>query len=87
MRSSPDQTTRIHGNTHGSSSDSSQLWHEICRPQIHGYDLIDAVFLSPTRFVSIADEKVARVFDAPRSFVSLSKHLGILPETEDESEV
>ncbi|KAL5530306.1 ELP2_1 [Sanghuangporus sanghuang] len=82
----PDQTTRIHGDVLTSSTGGAESWHEICRPQVHGYDLIDAVFLTPTRFVSIADEKVARVFDAPRSFVSLSKHLGILPDVEDEVE-
>lgn len=54
---------------------------------MHGYDLHDAVFLSSTRFVSIADEKVARVFDAPRSFVMLCKHLGCLSDAEGESEV
>ena len=83
----PDQTTRIHGDVKQGSNSEEQSWHEICRPQVHGYDLIDAVFLSPTRFVSIADEKVARVFDAPRSFVSLSKHLGILSDAENENEV
>ncbi|EJD01322.1 WD40 repeat-like protein [Fomitiporia mediterranea MF3/22] len=84
----PDQTTRIHGDTKSGSRDEFESWHEICRPQVHGYDLVDAVFLGPTRFVSIADEKVARVFDAPRSFISLSKHLGILSESAygDESE-
>ncbi|KAL5487931.1 ELP2_1 [Sanghuangporus weigelae] len=82
----PDQTTRIHGNVLASSTGGAELWHEICRPQVHGYDLIDAVFLTSTRFVSIADEKVARVFDAPRSFVSLCKHLGILPDIDDEAE-
>ena len=57
-----DQTTRIHGaiptTTPGGSS--VPVWHEIARPQVHGYDLISAVFLAPLRFVSIADEKVAR---------------------------
>lgn len=79
----PDQTTRIHGNI--KSKDQTQgCWHEICRPQVHGYDLVDATFLGATRFVSIADEKVARVFDAPRTFVTLAKHLGILSADESE---
>ena len=51
---------------------------------MHGYDLVDAAFLDPTRFVSIADEKVARVFEASRTFVTLSKHIGILSEEESE---
>ena len=78
----PDQTTRIHGNT-AAETGAKEQWHEICRPQVHGYDLVDSVFLSPTRFVSIADEKVARVFDAPQSFIILCKNLKILPNTED----
>ena len=49
---------------------------------MHGYDLVDATFLDATRFVSIADEKVARVFEASRTFVTLSKHIGILSEEE-----
>ena len=81
----PDQTTRIHGNSNPDESGQEQ-WHEICRPQVHGYDLVDSVFLSPSRFVSIADEKVARVFDAPQSFISLSKNLKILPDNEDTNE-
>ena len=56
-------------------------WHELARPQVHGYDLIDAVFLTLTRFISIADEKVARVFDAPRTFLHLCTQLGVLTDT------
>ncbi|THH12348.1 hypothetical protein EW145_g55 [Phellinidium pouzarii] len=82
----PDQTTRIHGDINSKSSDLPESWHEICRPQVHGYDLISAIVLSPTRFASIADEKVARVFEAPQSFVSLCKNLGILLNVEDECE-
>lgn len=82
ISSGPDQTTRIHGNT-AAETGAKEQWHEICRPQVHGYDLVDSVFLSPTRFVSIADEKVARVFDAPQSFIILCKNLKILPNTED----
>ncbi|KAI0316700.1 WD40 repeat-like protein [Amylostereum chailletii] len=64
-----DQTTRIHACISG-------VWHEISRPQVHGYDLIGVAFLSTLRFVSVADEKVARVFDAPRGFVKTVKGLG-----------
>lgn len=68
-----DQTTRIHGPVEAAGG----AWHEIARPQVHGYDLIRGVFLERLRFVSIADEKVARVFDAPRSFVEVSEFLGV----------
>lgn len=48
----------------------------MARPQVHGYDIVGAEFISPLRFVSIADEKVARVFDAPKSFVATVNSLG-----------
>ena len=73
-----DQTTRIHGAIPTSSETiETTVWHEIARPQVHGYDLIAAAFLDPLRFVSIADEKVARVFEAPREFVEIVNNLGI----------
>lgn len=62
LSTSADQTTRLHARAATSST-----WHEMARPQIHGYDLncIDA--LSETRFVSGADEKLMRVFAEPRA--------------------
>jgi elongator complex protein 2 len=66
-----DQTTRIHGET------GAQGWHELARPQIHGYDCLDARFVTQLRFVSIGDEKVARVFDAPKRFVDTLTRLHV----------
>ncbi|KZO93245.1 WD40 repeat-like protein [Calocera viscosa TUFC12733] len=69
---STDQTSRIHGpwQSEPSSGESSKItWHELARPQIHGYDLVTGAFLGPLRFVSASDEKVARVFEAPGTFV------------------
>ncbi|KAL1738694.1 WD40-repeat-containing domain protein, partial [Schizophyllum fasciatum] len=68
-----DQTARIHG----AVASSGGAWHEIARPQVHGYDLLRGVFLDRLRYTSIADEKVARVFDAPRSFVESAERLGV----------
>jgi elongator complex protein 2 len=80
-----DQTTRIHGPTPDSHDDRTAVsWHEIGRPQVHGYDLVDAVFLDVLKFVSIADEKVARVFEAPRSFVDMVRALGTAQLPTDE---
>jgi hypothetical protein len=75
-----DQTTRIHGPVHDNSTDVGQkdVWHELARPQIHGYDVVDVNFISPLRFASIADEKVTRIFDAPRNFVAMVNSLGII---------
>uniref|UniRef100_A0AAY4EPG8 Elongator complex protein 2 n=1 Tax=Denticeps clupeoides TaxID=299321 RepID=A0AAY4EPG8_9TELE len=44
-------------------------WHEISRPQIHGYDMQCLAMVGRFQFVSGADEKVLRVFRAPRNFV------------------
>nr|GAT54077.1 predicted protein [Mycena chlorophos] len=70
-----DQTTRIHGPVRG--ADGLMSWHEISRPQVHGYDLVAVKFLDALKFVSIADEKVARVFEAPGVFVDLAEKLEI----------
>lgn len=66
-----DQTTRIYGFLPKNS------WREIARPQVHGYDLIGVQFLDALKFVSIADEKVTRVFEAPKAFVQLVKNLQV----------
>ncbi|KAF7332178.1 Elongator complex protein [Mycena kentingensis (nom. inval.)] len=70
-----DQTTRIHGPVVQPTGAIS--WRELARPQVHGYDMLDVAFLDPLKFVSIADEKVARVFEAPGIFVDLVENLGI----------
>ncbi|KAF8913841.1 WD40-repeat-containing domain protein [Gymnopilus junonius] len=77
-----DQTTRIHAPVLTGSGFSS--WHEIARPQIHGYDLLNVVFISPLKFASIADEKVLRVFEAPRTFLDLAEGLGVAKFSEQE---
>lgn len=61
---SKDQTTRFHGywkNAH--------VWCEMGRPQIHGYDLKCIASIQNNKFVSGADEKILRVFSAPRVFL------------------
>lgn len=61
------------------------MWAEIARPQIHGYDMTDAAFISPYRFASTGDEKVTRVFDAPGGFVDSLQSLGVSTESRDTS--
>ena len=84
--SSSDQTTRIHAPLSGNSGDKKPIssWHEVGRPQVHGYDLLGVVSLDPLRFISIADEKVARVFGAPRRFVNTLRGLGVVDLGVDE---
>ncbi|KAF5369818.1 hypothetical protein D9758_001112 [Tetrapyrgos nigripes] len=76
-----DQTTRIHGPV--TLSDGKKSWHELARPQVHGYDLLGVSFLSDLKFASIADEKVVRVFEAPLRFIELAENLGVaqFPDT------
>ncbi|GBC05107.1 hypothetical protein RclHR1_06030007 [Rhizophagus clarus] len=52
----------------------TSTWHEVSRPQIHGYDINCISFVNKWRYASGSDEKVLRVFDAPKTFVqSLSR--------------
>lgn len=68
-----------------------QTWHEIARPQVHGHDLNCLAIVKGSgnhRYVSGADEKVARVFEGPRAFLdSLAACTGITdadgPKRED----
>jgi len=76
-RGRSDQTSRIHAPCAQSPSSLHKTWAEIARPQIHGYDMTDAAWLGPLRFVSGADEKVVRVFDAPRGFLESLRSLGV----------
>jgi hypothetical protein len=73
-----DQTTRIHAPLL-----PSPKWHEVNRPQIHGYDLIDIVNIGNLCFGSIADEKVVRIFEAPKQFVKVMKELEVFDEMEE----
>ncbi len=68
---SSDQTARLISNwdrTEG--KDKKSTYHEIARPQVHGYDLQSIAFTTDFEFASGAEEKVVRVFGAPQSFLS-----------------
>ncbi|KAL8658026.1 MAG: hypothetical protein Q9202_007634, partial [Teloschistes flavicans] len=67
-----DQTTRLHA---GWNNDQQTAWHEIARPQIHGYDLNCIDTVGALRFVSGADEKLLRVFEEPRGTAELLRKL------------
>ncbi|GAA5824680.1 hypothetical protein JCM5353_000803 [Sporobolomyces roseus] len=77
LSASHDMSTRLHAPWKRQKSNGKQLetWHELGRPQIHGYPLSSLSFISPTQFVSGADEKLVRVFDAPKVFVDSLKSL------------
>ncbi|NXA55689.1 ELP2 protein, partial [Nothocercus julius] len=54
-------------------------WHEIARPQIHGYDMRCLAMIGRFQFVSGADEKVLRVFCAPRNFIENFSNITGIP--------
>ncbi|PWN52592.1 WD40 repeat-like protein [Violaceomyces palustris] len=77
-----DRTTRLHGlyrrriaSPGGHSKVAS--WHELARPQSHGYDISSVSWLDRLSFASAADEKVVRVFAAPKGFVESSGTQGL----------
>nr|CAD7202569.1 unnamed protein product [Timema douglasi] len=69
MSAGSDQTTRLHA-PWVRPGVSQVMWYELARPQVHGYDMACLALLSRYRFVSGAEEKVSRAFQAPNNFVS-----------------
>ena len=67
-----DQTTRLHAEW---KRDSGRSWHELGRPQIHGYDLNCIDSIGQSQFISGADEKLLRVFDEPKAAADLLRKL------------
>ncbi|EYU30015.1 hypothetical protein ABFS82_05G036400 [Erythranthe guttata] len=71
---SHDQTSRVFTAWCG---EGGEAWHEIARPQVHGHDINCVTVIRGNgnhRFVSGADEKVARVFEATLSFLNTLSH-------------
>ena len=60
MSTSLDQTTRLFA--------KCPNWAELSRPQVHGHPLRCMALISDCSFASGAEEKVIRVFRAPRNF-------------------
>ena len=76
-----DQTTRLHGEWKRGQGCS---WHELARPQIHGYNLICIDSIKESQFVSGSEEKLLRVFDEPKATARLLETLsGIESEEHD----
>ncbi|PKS10827.1 hypothetical protein jhhlp_002584 [Lomentospora prolificans] len=72
LSTSSDQTTRLHAQW---TAGGANTWHEMSRPQIHGYDLNCIDSLRDSEFVSGADEKLMRVFREPRAVAHLLNKL------------
>lgn len=69
---SADQTTRLHSIW---SRNGAESWHELARPQIHGYDIKCLAMIDRHSFASGADEKVVRVFKATKCFANSLKKI------------
>ena len=54
---SHDQTTRLFGRWQPGPA-APPTWHELARPQVHGYDMTCVAFVRPHVLLSGADEKV-----------------------------
>lgn len=73
MATSLDQTTRLFAPW--LQNRPFKTWHELARPQIHGYDMICADNIGPTTFVSAGDEKVLRVFEVTNAISKVLEDL------------
>ena len=65
MTTSQDQSTRLFARW---NNDQEWNWAELARPQVHGHGLRCLALISDLSFASGAEEKVIRVFRAPRNF-------------------
>ncbi|XP_017054373.1 probable elongator complex protein 2 [Drosophila ficusphila] len=73
MTVSADQTTRLHAPW--LQEDANPTWHELARPQVHGYDMQALALLSRYKFASGAEEKIVRTFQAPANFIENFRHI------------
>ena len=81
LSGSQDQTTRVHAPWH---RDGSHEWHQVARPQVHGHDIVCLATMremdedaGTITYVSGADEKILRVFEAPGTFLgTMANSLG-----------
>ncbi|KAE8742733.1 hypothetical protein FOCC_FOCC011764 [Frankliniella occidentalis] len=62
-----DQTSRLHAPWIQDKGKVS--WHELARPQVHGYDIQCLAILSRYQYASGAEEKIVRLFKAPGNFI------------------
>ncbi|KAI9762303.1 MAG: hypothetical protein M4579_000451 [Chaenotheca gracillima] len=82
ISTSSDQTTRLFAEW---KRDTKRTWHELARPQIHGYDLNCIDFVGDSQIISGADEKLLRVFDKPRAVAVLLERLSHIKRLHDDS--
>lgn len=86
---SKDQTTRAYA-----ADSTNKTWHEIGRPQVHGYDLnsislLKSSSLKGSKMVSASEEKIIRLFEPPYNlvkFLNSISNLNIQYSTEKPNE-
>jgi elongator complex protein 2 len=80
-----DMTTRLHApwRRRDAHSKYKETWHELGRPQIHGYSIASIAFTERLQFVSGADEKIIRVFDAPKVVHTTLSSLAVIDDLGD----
>uniref|UniRef100_A0A8B9T7R2 Elongator complex protein 2 n=1 Tax=Anas platyrhynchos TaxID=8839 RepID=A0A8B9T7R2_ANAPL len=77
-----DQTTRLFA-PWKRKHETEVTWHEIARPQVHGYDMRCLAMIGRFQFVSGADEKVLRVFRAPKNFIENFSNITGIPHSSE----
>ncbi|KAI9576037.1 probable elongator complex protein 2 [Glossina fuscipes] len=83
LSGSADQTTRIHAPWRQSGC-KEETWHELARPQVHGYDIQALALLTRYRFATGAQEKIVRIFQAPSNFVENFKFISKVENDSDD---
>lgn len=81
---STDQTSRIHA-PWSSGGAGEVTWHEMARPQVHGYDMQCITSLTRFQFASGAEEKIIRTFKAPANFIENMRGLSDALEDDEEA--
>ncbi|GAA6050328.1 hypothetical protein JCM3770_002965 [Rhodotorula araucariae] len=89
LSASADMSARLHAPWRRQVGGKTvETWHELGRPQIHGYPIASVAFTSTDKrlqFVSGADEKIVRVFDAPKLWVRTLRELSGVNVGDEES--
>ncbi|KAI8036838.1 hypothetical protein M5D96_010148 [Drosophila gunungcola] len=75
-----DQTTRLHAPW--LQDGRNPTWHELARPQVHGYDMQALALLSRYKFASGAEEKIVRTFQAPANFIENFRNISGIKKDE-----
>jgi len=85
ITASTDQSTRLFAQWKREGYEKT--WHEIARPQVHGYDMKSIVMLDRFKYASGAQEKVIRIFSAPQSFHNTFSNITGVENVQDDADL